>query len=371
VSDRAYLDAVASHLADDGWATETNRVREDTVVVAGNRETGDGPESRLGGGAAGDADRATEEQVTYLLKTASDREPDEVLVAARDGATEDARALADEYSVPVLDGDAVGFVPPESATEGAGSAGDADASEGAGATSDAQDGATDAPDASNDVHDTPDATGESPDDATSAGGSASDAAGASETGDASPESTDAPPADDDASPSPVSASTATDWAGASDGDASSGDSGNPGNARPQREPGGAPEPRHRSDGWSRRDAVKLGGVAALAAGGWVAYDRVIDSGPEGPEAVVRAFYGAIDDGNVARARELIHENGEPIDAATVRETSVEIVSLERVETDRADAAQFRITLRVDGSYTEEAVVGLRKSADGEWRMVTV
>ncbi|MFC3477575.1 nuclear transport factor 2 family protein [Halobacterium litoreum] len=297
----AYPDAVATYVADRGWEAATSRVREDTVVVTGRRETADGTDTLLGVVVTGDGARVAEPHVKYLLSTASDRRPDEVFVTAPAGLTDAASALADEYGVPVVDRDDVPFEPVEaSAADSSDDAAGDDATAGAGGTAD----------------------------------DSSDEAG-------------------------------FQWTDESDGEADAG------RERAQRAAGAATDVTDRDAEWGRRDALKLGGVAALAAGGWFVYDRVFDSGIDGPADVVRAFYGAVDAGNVARARELIHEDGESIDAANIRETSVEIVSLERVETDRADTAKFRITIRVNGRYTEEAVVDLQKNENGEWRMLAV
>lgn len=309
--DNDYEEAVVALLEGGGWDVSTTRVREDSVLVRGTR--GDGGESELLGLVVVGND-VTGTHVKYLLKTASERRPNEVLVTTPGELTADARDLAAEYDVAVVDSETVAD---ETAGGDDSTTGDSAGDDTAVRPATAR--AADSPDATSERNaSTTDGTA---DDRT-AGGTAADGTAVAGGPDANAERTDA---------------------------------------------GSTPA----TGRWSRRDVLAVGGVAAVAAGGWFAYTELGDSGPNGPEEVVRAFYGAIDDGNVARARELIHEDGEQLDPANVRDRSIEIVSLERVESDRENVAAFDVTIRVDGSYTDNAVVTVRENDDGDWRMVTV
>ncbi|MFB6269976.1 MAG: hypothetical protein ABEH83_08540, partial [Halobacterium sp.] len=413
-----YGDAVAAFLDGRGWRTASSQVRSDTTLVRGVRADADDAARLVALGVSGADASVTEKHVKFLLKAASDADADAdaALVSSPGGLTADARALVDEYGVDVVDAARIRRETdwrPDGAAKTGGAATSADAADAPSAETPADETpeTTGTGTGASDVRSELEATGED-----------ADAAAAPERGDttdADGESAGEQTADSTAGDDGVAASAwlESDAEGAAEAGTGDGTDGGAGDEADGGDDGGADDSgdgrwvvdtadadsasaaskptdsattpastgpastdsEHDDDplfggaadapssqagndarpsGFGRRDVVKLGGVAVVGAGGWVAYTRtgLLGGGANGPEQVVRDFYAAIDDGDAAAARALVHENAtRTVASLDPSETTVEITGLERVSSDADGVARFRVTLRVDGR-TEQATV---------------
>lgn len=162
--------------------------------------------------------------------------------------------------------------------------------------------------------------------------------------------------------------------------------GQSGGQQPQRTQRGQPQqapPRGRQpdgdDGLSRRQLLLGGGgVLAAAGGGWYFFLR-----GRGPTGTVEAFFGALDDGNVSRANELIHQDspGGNLNQSDIVYESYTVESTEVVDGDigysasefnsvqEFEGVEARVTVGSQGEQqTDTTGYVVAKNGSGEWKM---
>jgi len=151
-------------------------------------------------------------------------------------------------------------------------------------------------------------------------------------------------------------------------------------------PGNQPRgpPQQGNDGFSRRQLLAGGGGAvAILGGGWFFFLRD-DGATDSPEAVVEAFYSALDDGDIERANSLIHAEspqGELTESNFNQNASFTVESVEVPDEDSGYTAseydsvqEFRpvrieLTVSANGDESTRTVNGtVAKNADGEWKI---
>jgi hypothetical protein len=117
VTGNDYVGDVVGDLEADGWDVSQSRVKEDAVVLTGD-QTADST-ARLAALVVDADTEVTPKYVKYLAKTASDRNADTAFVSTLGTLTPDARDLAEDYGITVVDPEVVGASAVTDATESA------------------------------------------------------------------------------------------------------------------------------------------------------------------------------------------------------------------------------------------------------------
>ena len=153
--------------------------------------------------------------------------------------------------------------------------------------------------------------------------------------------------------------------------------------QPPGQPGGGPGRGGHGGGGpggkSRREFLMYGGgAAAIAVGGYFAYDTFL-GGPGGPEGAVRSFWDALDNGNLEEADSYIHPDspakGQLMEGSggmgqSMLESADVSVSSAEVTNEEGDTATVEATIEMSimgESDTQTQTYELRKH-NGDWKI---
>jgi hypothetical protein len=143
------------------------------------------------------------------------------------------------------------------------------------------------------------------------------------------------------------------------------------------------------DGVDRRTLLLGGGgVLAVLGGGWFFFLRDDGSPTDSPEAVVEAYYGALDNGDFERVDELTHNDspyirteeaakafGEAFEQAEISVERTSTTDIEGYEASQHDSVQAFEGVEAEVSYSFEDQSGpvtetsvAAQNPDGEWKL---